>query len=109
LLANMLEKRGNVWNIRPILIKGLGAVGKPAQSAIPQLLGATMDGAAVNGDILPLVSKALQQIDPDGLTTSARLPEFVKSHYEAGARMVARDVLSAINSPAAQEAISLYK
>lgn len=109
-LTDALKREGgNQYTVRPLAMIGLAHMGQPAASAVPVLLNATMDGAAVLGDMLPKVTAALAVIDPQGDAVVKALPAFVSSHYEAGAKMVAAEILAALPGQAARDALPQYK
>jgi hypothetical protein len=62
-------------------VKALEKFGPAAESAMPALLYATMEGSAIRGDAMNAVIPAIKAIDPSGKIVRALLPECIKKTY----------------------------
>lgn len=108
-LTDALRKGGSVTVVHPILAEGLGNIGPAAQSAIPALLDASMQGAAIRGDYAGSLVKAIKKIDPSGKKVIPELALFEKSHYTPGARHIAQEILSQLEGELARKALQQYQ
>ncbi len=109
LIEKLSQRGGSNQTIHPYLIKGLAGMGAGAVPAIPALLNASMEGAAINGTMALLIAEAIRFIDPVGDETLKAIPAFVSSNYEPGAKHVVRDVLARLSGPAAKSALAEYQ
>ena len=62
-------------------IAALAKLGPVAESAVPDLVNACMEGSAIRGDVLAHVKTAIPKIDPSGKAVRAMLPACIKRNY----------------------------